>query len=133
MLVSNACRYFFLNDTATTEIYTYLHTLSLHDALPICRQPDAVAQLQDRARYRIPRYGGDAADRQFGLDARAADRDRGDLGGYSRAHARTLWGHDRDSGFHDAGLEGRPIARGVARRGPAGAPDRQGTRLNSSH
>src|SRR3546814_10642552 len=27
---------FFVNDTATTEIYTYLHTLSLHDALPIC-------------------------------------------------------------------------------------------------
>src|SRR3546814_19571385 len=27
---------FFLNDTATTQIYTYLHTLSLHDALPIC-------------------------------------------------------------------------------------------------
>src|SRR3546814_9268650 len=25
------------NDTATTEIYTYLHTLSLHDALPIYR------------------------------------------------------------------------------------------------
>src|SRR3546814_3011727 len=27
----------FFNDTATTEIYTYWHTLSLHDALPICR------------------------------------------------------------------------------------------------
>src|SRR3546814_5349653 len=27
--------YFFCNDTATTEIYTYGHTLSLHDALPI--------------------------------------------------------------------------------------------------
>src|SRR3546814_12029275 len=26
---------FFFNDTATTEIYTYLHPLSLHDALPI--------------------------------------------------------------------------------------------------
>src|SRR3546814_3761686 len=26
---------FFFNDTATTEIYTYLHTLSLHDSLPI--------------------------------------------------------------------------------------------------
>src|SRR3546814_4679119 len=26
---------FFFNETATTEIYTYLHTLSLHDALPI--------------------------------------------------------------------------------------------------
>src|SRR3546814_16260342 len=26
---------FFCNDTATTEIYTSFHTLSLHDALPI--------------------------------------------------------------------------------------------------
>src|SRR3546814_16803023 len=26
---------FVFNDAATTEIYTYLHTLSLHDALPI--------------------------------------------------------------------------------------------------
>src|SRR3546814_19852365 len=30
------CIIFFFNDTATTEIYTYGHTLSLHDALPIC-------------------------------------------------------------------------------------------------
>src|SRR3546814_11379458 len=31
---------FFFNDTATTEIYTYCHTLSLHDALPIwCSLP----------------------------------------------------------------------------------------------
>src|SRR3546814_4171992 len=27
--------YFCFNDTATTEIYTYCHTHSLHDALPI--------------------------------------------------------------------------------------------------
>src|SRR3546814_11551898 len=27
--------FFFFNYTATTEIYTYRHTLSLHDALPI--------------------------------------------------------------------------------------------------
>src|SRR6059058_6701628 len=27
--------FFFFNDPATTEIYTSLHTLSLHDALPI--------------------------------------------------------------------------------------------------
>src|SRR3546814_3776237 len=26
---------FFFNDTASTDIYTYCHTLSLHDALPI--------------------------------------------------------------------------------------------------
>src|SRR5213594_1623460 len=32
---------FFFNDTATTEIYTSVHTLSLHDALPISdRTPD---------------------------------------------------------------------------------------------
>src|SRR3546814_18780130 len=29
--------FFFFNDTATTEIYTYLHPLSLHYALPISR------------------------------------------------------------------------------------------------
>src|SRR3546814_19212255 len=33
------CLFFFFNDTATTEIYTYLHTLSLHDALPIYPAP----------------------------------------------------------------------------------------------
>src|SRR3546814_12418462 len=32
-LYSSLC---FLEYTATTEIYTYGHTLSLHDALPIC-------------------------------------------------------------------------------------------------
>src|SRR5881227_4276492 len=36
--------FFFFNDTATTEIYTTVHTLSLHDALPTCR----------------PRHGGPA-------------------------------------------------------------------------
>src|ERR1043165_10167957 len=30
----SVCSFFFFNDTATTEIYT----LSLHDALPICRR-----------------------------------------------------------------------------------------------
>src|SRR3546814_15106792 len=29
------CLCYFLNDPATTEIYTYCHSLSLHDALPI--------------------------------------------------------------------------------------------------
>src|SRR3712207_7888394 len=34
-VLSRSCFYFFFNDTATTEIYT----LSLHDALPISRDP----------------------------------------------------------------------------------------------
>src|SRR6058998_4397373 len=29
--------FFFFNDTATTDIYTVMNTLSLHDALPIFR------------------------------------------------------------------------------------------------
>src|SRR3546814_11612688 len=32
--------FFFFNDPATTDIYTYLHTLSLHDALPILHEQD---------------------------------------------------------------------------------------------
>src|SRR3546814_18102272 len=35
--------YFFFHDTATTEIYTYGHTLSLHDALPISFSSNSVA------------------------------------------------------------------------------------------
>src|SRR6184192_3376585 len=31
--------FFFFNNTATTEIYTSIDTLSLHDALPISRPP----------------------------------------------------------------------------------------------
>src|SRR3546814_3242897 len=41
--------YFFVNYTVTTEIYTYLHTLSLNDALPISQVRDgqrAVAAVQ---------------------------------------------------------------------------------------
>src|SRR3546814_13919717 len=34
-----SCLRFFFDDTATTEIYTYLPTLSLHDALPILPLP----------------------------------------------------------------------------------------------
>src|SRR3546814_5431106 len=39
----------FFNDTATTEIYTYGHTLSLHDALPICTGGMVCAALTDIA------------------------------------------------------------------------------------
>src|SRR3546814_19589927 len=35
LVMSVVSVFFFFNDTATTEIYSYGHTLSLHDALPI--------------------------------------------------------------------------------------------------
>src|SRR5256885_10678916 len=39
--------FFFFNDTATTEIYT----LSLHDALPICRNRAASRSFSRRSRW----------------------------------------------------------------------------------
>src|SRR3546814_12896197 len=43
------CCVIFFNDTATTEIYTYLHTLSLHAALPIFLRLDRHARFITRA------------------------------------------------------------------------------------
>src|SRR5574337_1834897 len=48
------CRFFFFNDTATTEIYT----LSLHDALPICRQSSDRSG-PDRGKWRLGCIGRD--------------------------------------------------------------------------
>src|SRR3712207_7735889 len=42
------CSLFFFNDTATTEIYT----LSLHDALPICRWRIHISYSQRRSLHR---------------------------------------------------------------------------------
>src|SRR5210317_1338571 len=43
--------FFFFNDTATTEIYTLSHTLSLHDALPIysgqCRDAPGLQPVEE--------------------------------------------------------------------------------------
>src|SRR3546814_2572256 len=47
--------FFFFNDTATTEIYTYLHTLSLHDALPILSTPFGDTKILSSATPRASR------------------------------------------------------------------------------
>src|SRR3546814_16788409 len=62
--------FFLYNDTATTEIYTYLHTLSLHDALPICRisthpnagLPNAFAEYDETPEQMAGTIGGFARD-----------------------------------------------------------------------
>src|SRR5258708_29843216 len=46
---------FFFNDTATTEIYT----LSLHDALPICKKRD---EIEAGKSYCSRRFGGATCD-----------------------------------------------------------------------
>ena len=83
-------------------------------AAPRHRRSDASAVVQAREGHRFPRHGGDAAARQFRLDARPADHGRGDLRRYSGAHAGTLRRQGRNSGLHHPRLEGRPIARSVA-------------------
>src|SRR3546814_2843109 len=45
--------FFFFNGTATTEFYTYLHTLSLHDALPISAGNERGHQARSRRRIGI--------------------------------------------------------------------------------
>src|SRR3546814_8786195 len=79
------CDVFFFHDAATTEIYTYEHTLSLHDSLPICdgdgRRPPPRAR--DRQCHRqcaelLPR-------RRPRLHRRDASRRRG---AYSRRRRR---------------------------------------------
>src|SRR3546814_4513819 len=56
--------YFFCNDTATTEIYTYLHTLSLHDALPISAERPPWGTYRSAGRTsRAPRRRGSPARR----------------------------------------------------------------------
>src|SRR3546814_12219528 len=45
---------FVFNDTAATEIYTYGHTLSLHDALPISNDWLAAGQAEHDPLWRLP-------------------------------------------------------------------------------
>src|SRR3546814_18409802 len=45
---------FFLKYTATTEIYTYCHTLSLHDALPIFSMGMDLLQLFGAGVFEFP-------------------------------------------------------------------------------
>src|SRR3546814_2362327 len=73
--------FFFFNYTATTEIYTYCHTLSLHDALPISRPggaPDALGEEGAEIAFG-PRRDGEARRHRMAAavdqEARLARRD----------------------------------------------------------
>jgi cobaltochelatase CobT subunit len=83
---------------------------------------DAAAVVQDGTRHEFPRYGGHAADRQFGLDARAADHGGCNLRRHSGAHAGALRRQGRTAGLHHQGLEGRSGPREMADRRQAADP-----------
>src|SRR3546814_16032662 len=98
--------FFFFNDTATTESDTDVHTLSLHDALPIGAAARGAVRAEAAARP--------------GVDRQAAGR-------------RRCGGHlDRRRAAARAGGPGRHFAPGDTSGGRSVA-DRKSTRLNSSH
>src|SRR3546814_14647790 len=113
---------FVLKDTATTEIYTYCHTLSLHGALPIFL----------RANLRIAPGGlGQCVDRRGLGQRRRLDR----LGLRQRRHGGLGEG---GRGHRKGGEAGTTVGTGVAHELGSGIPlvtrgDRKSTRLNSSH
>ena len=82
--------------------------------------PSAVVQAREG--HQLPRHRGDAAARQFRLDARPADHGRGDLRRHPGAHARALRRQGGDPRLHHARLEGRAVARSLARRRQAAEP-----------
>src|SRR3546814_6567926 len=108
------CRYVFVIGWATTGIYTYRHTLSLHDALPIC---DLDCQEVHQPWSAVP---GSYPGRQY-----RPDESRGQVRISSRLqvlHLRYMVDTPGDYAFHC-----RP---GSYDSYPG---DRKSTRLNSSH
>src|SRR6184192_743023 len=118
--------FFFFNDTATTEIYTSIDTLSLHDALPIssarCRsRPPAdrsVRSIPETAhRRRTPRLAlrtrhyrgnGRARDERGTRVLQPAARRRGTGPGRARAGARRACRRRRPAPGRDRTTRGPP-------------------------
>ena len=89
--------------------------------------PMHAAVLQAGEGHQLPRHRGDAAARQFRLDARPADHGGGDLRRHPGAHAGALRRQGRDPRLHHPRLEGRAVAREPGSQ--AGKPANPG-RLN---
>src|SRR3546814_2321432 len=127
--------FFFFNDTAPTEIYTYLHTLSLHDALPIFPQIRAVAAISARRCRSRGRVRGPLERRQVVAPERAhraqgARAHLGDAGAHAGTELLRRW--------HATGVPAGRHARLRLRQGAQGCRQevalvRQSTRLNSSN
>src|SRR3546814_2531923 len=59
--------FFFFKQTGTTEIYTYVHTLSLHDALPISVAADATVSVEGASYEVEPELAGETVTLLWGL------------------------------------------------------------------
>src|SRR3546814_18977088 len=125
---------FLRNVSATTEIYTYLHTLALHDALPIyalhARGDGHLALVAD-----VDGTGRIFADQHHGQPRLApglGDEGADPVRDLAAKRLRKGLAVDDLADGHDASpcysimVESRPEAN-------ASPPDRKSTRLNSSH
>src|SRR3546814_7043597 len=122
---------FFFNDTATTEIYTYVHTLYLHDALPILliglnletRIANQAADYVDRDGEVQQSGAEDVAYAAMRPPARSANRPFTDISELKRLPA----------------VDGRvyaalaPYVCAAQTRPSTAGRDRKSTRLNCSH
>src|SRR3546814_12043931 len=101
--------YFVFNATATTEIYTDWHTLSLHDALPISRGADLddVGAPFDLVAHRLAALIGPRA------DALARGERRDALGGKRRPVATAAGCGTRIAGGQDPRTVGQICGDGI--------------------
>src|SRR3546814_20353433 len=94
--VSPICRCLLFNATATTAIYTYYHTLSLHDALPIV--VDRIREVVPNAKLAYnnsPSFNWTLNFRQQVFDA--WEKDGKDVSAYDRAKLMSVDYEDRKS------------------------------------
>src|SRR3546814_8709589 len=120
---------FFFNDTATTEIYTYLHTLSLHDALPIYLPPTTVPE---SAQVRVRGFTNGEAAEKLGHVVVEYVGIMGSFFDLSLLEGVTVAvDYDAALASIDQGMDGlRPFDRTNTEELQG---DRKSTRLNSSH
>src|SRR3546814_17184527 len=123
--------FFFFHDTATTQIYTDWHTLSLHDALPISRCRSRRGDGQARRalwpvllfRPDLRRLRSDEPDRALG-GGPLAYHCPGDLDRWRTVPALPrLQGRKRPAAAHGARARHYPGARTVGQRGQAPDPE----------
>src|SRR3546814_10592972 len=113
---------FFFNDSATTEIYPYWHSLSLHDALPISSIRCSSVQLSDVS---ITGQARDRTRRASPFNSRMLSR----MGETDRPEADQPEAK-RSSLMHIGILTGGGDVPGL---NACIRSDRKSTRLNSSH
>src|SRR3546814_1966584 len=119
-------------DTATTYIYTYIHTLSLRDAHPVCLAVDAldhVARLQPGQvavrQHQHAVVGAEVAAELLvdGGQVQAIPAERG----HQSRHVTVL------ALACNAGADADDLVVHLGRYAGCGCEDRKSTRLNSSH